>query len=183
MMLFVSNFILNKSLEPNSLTLYPWVSHFTNNLKCSDQLTAVTFPDVTPDTIPEGVNFSMAAGNFVDIYSRDYGKWNSVITCFFLDTAPNVVTYIETIQNILSSDGIWINFGPLLYHYADMPDHSSIEPSYEIVREVILSSGFVFLEERTDIDSFYTRNPNSMLSYQYKSVFFVCQKRPEEIKS
>jgi hypothetical protein len=37
--------------------------------------------------------------------------WDSVVTCFFLDTAPNVVEYIMTIFRLLKSGGIWINFG------------------------------------------------------------------------
>ena len=66
--------------------------------------------------------FSMAAGEFVEVYSKpnEIGSWNCVATCFFIDTANNIISYIETIYNLLKNDGIWVNFGPLLYHYADM---------------------------------------------------------------
>ena len=42
------------------------------------------------------------------------------IFSFFIDTANNIISYIETIYNLLKKDGLWVNFGPLLYHYADM---------------------------------------------------------------
>jgi len=40
--------------------------------------------------------------------------------------------------------GIWINLGPLLYHFADIPGEKSIEPSYTAVREAITGFGFTF---------------------------------------
>ena len=52
-------------------------------------------------------------------------------TIFFIDTAHNIIEYIKTIYNILKEDGVWINIGPLLYHYADMSDEVSIELSWE----------------------------------------------------
>ena len=40
--------------------------------------------------------------------------------------------YIELIHKILKPGGHWINLGPLLYHFADIPREPSIEPPYEI---------------------------------------------------
>lgn len=37
--------------------------------------------------------------------------WDCVATCFFIDTAHNVLDYIETIWNILKPGGVWINLG------------------------------------------------------------------------
>jgi len=37
---------------------------------------------------------------------------------------------------------MWINLGPLLYHFSDLPNEDSIEPSYQVVREVIVGIGF-----------------------------------------
>jgi len=70
------------------------------------------------------------------------GEWDSVITCFFIDTAKNIIEYIETIYEILTGGGVWINFGPLLYHYAEMETESSIELSWEEVRHIIIKVGF-----------------------------------------
>ena len=74
----------------------------------------------------------------------DNNHWDCVATCFFIDCANNVVQFIETIYNILKPGGVWINLGPLLYHFSDMPTEDSIEPSYAILRDVILGFGFTF---------------------------------------
>ncbi len=65
------------------------------------------------------MKFSMAAGNFVEIYSDSANKeaWDCIVTCFFVDTAPVVMEYIETILHCLKPGGVWINLGPLLYHW------------------------------------------------------------------
>lgn len=43
------------------------------------------------------------------------------------------------------SGGIWINLGPLLYHFADMRGENSIEPSFDILKEIIVKFGFEYL--------------------------------------
>ncbi|RWS16151.1 UPF0586 protein C9orf41-like protein [Dinothrombium tinctorium] len=174
-MLFASNFILNKCKGSYLYTMYPWAHQYHNNFHSSDQTKSIRFPDVDPSAIPSGTDFSMAAGNFLDIYTES-NKWNCVATCFFIDTAHNILAYIETIWNILKPGGFWINLGPLLYHFADMPNEDSIEPSYDILREAILAFGFKMVKEQTDVRCYYTQNLRSMLAYEYKSVYFVCLK-------
>ena len=69
-----------------------------------------------------------------------------------------------------------MNFGPLLYHFADMPREFSIEPSYDMVKGLIERCGFKYLREETDRPATYSQNPRSMLQYEYKCVFFTCEK-------
>jgi carnosine N-methyltransferase len=77
----------------------------------------------------------------------------------------------------LKPGGYWINLGPLLYHFSDMPGESSIEPSYDCVKKIIIDFGFEMLEEENDILTTYDQNPASMLQYQYKSVYFCAKKK------
>jgi carnosine N-methyltransferase len=65
-----------------------------------------------------------------------------VATCFFIDTAHNVVEYLQTIYAILKKGGIWVNIGPLLYHYSEMAGEMSIELTWEEVLEVAKRVGF-----------------------------------------
>ena len=47
-------------------------------------------PDVLPSEIDGGLtDFSFAAGDFLQVYGGEdeSGKWDSVVTCFFVDTA------------------------------------------------------------------------------------------------
>ncbi|XP_043785202.1 carnosine N-methyltransferase isoform X4 [Apis laboriosa] len=140
-MLFASHFVLNKCRGVNSYQVHPWVHQYMNNLKPEHQTQAVFFPDVNPSDLPENAQFSMAAGDFLEVYTEN-NHWDCVATCFFIDCANNVVQFIETIYKILKPGGIWINLGPLLYHFSDMPMEDSIEPSYDVVRDVIQGFGF-----------------------------------------
>ena len=45
------------------------------------------------------------------------GQWDGMVTCFFMDTAPVVFEYVETIWSCLKAGGVWDNQGPLLYHW------------------------------------------------------------------
>ncbi|XP_064596285.1 carnosine N-methyltransferase-like isoform X2 [Liolophura sinensis] len=174
-MLFGSNFVLNKCREVNAFTLYPWVHSWINLRSFSHQIEAVTFPDVNPADLPASANFSMAAGDFLDVYTEPE-SWHCVATVFFIDTAHNIISYIETIWKILKPGGYWVNMGPLLYHFAEVPNEHSIELSYEEVRSIILKFGFEFEKEELSVKSTYTQNVHSMLTYQYNSVFFVVRK-------
>ncbi len=72
----------------------------------------------------------MAAGEVVEVYKNQRGEWDAVLTAFFLDTAKNIFLYIRTIAMLIREGGLWINFGPLLYHYAEAENEISIELSF-----------------------------------------------------
>ena len=65
---------------------------------------------------------SMVAGEFVDVYGREKerGAWGCVVTCFFLDTAANVLEYIDVVQSLLKPGGVWVHRGPLTWHWQDL---------------------------------------------------------------
>ena len=99
-------------------------------------------------------------------------------TCFFIDCANNVVQvqFVETIYSLLRPGGLWINMGPLLYHYADMPSEESIEPTCQHLRNIITAVGFVFKKETQGVPTGYCRNRASMPHWSCNSAFFVCRK-------
>lgn len=135
-MLLGSNFMLNHSLEAECFTLSPFVLA-TNNRVCDvDNLYTVTIPDVNVAAakLSPDVDFSMCAGDFLDVYREQKAEWEAVLTCFFIDTAKNIILYIHTIANAIKPGGLWANVGPLLYHFADSPTEMSIELSYEEIR-------------------------------------------------
>ncbi|PKI44616.1 hypothetical protein CRG98_034971 [Punica granatum] len=127
----------------------------------------------------------MCGGDFVEVYSEpsQLGAWDVVVTCFFIDTAHNIIEYIEIISRILKDGGVWINLGPLLYHFADMhgqEDDMSIELSLEDVKRVALHYGFVLEKEKT-IETTYTTNPRSMMQNRYFAAFWTMRKKPVEM--
>merc|ERR1712093_115769 len=118
--------------------------------------------------MPEGAecDFSMASGEFVEVYKDQIGEWDAVVTCFFLDTAKNVFLYIRTLASILRSGGAWVNLGPLLFHYAESEGEISIELSWEEVRPAICKY-FDIVEERRH-SAIYTVNAASLRRTHYK---------------
>ncbi|XP_073490321.1 carnosine N-methyltransferase isoform X1 [Aquarana catesbeiana] len=174
-MLFSSNFVLNRCSHVNTFKLYPWIHQFSNNVRSADQVRPVYFPDVNPHDLPTNSNFSMTAGDFQEIYSEN-NSWDCIATCFFIDTAHNVLDYIETIWKILKPGGLWINLGPLLYHYENMANELSIELSYEDIKNVMLQHGFHFETEKESMATTYTVNSLSMMKYCYDCMFFVARK-------
>jgi len=109
-MLIASHFILNKCSQINCHTIYPWILNFCNNMTNEDQLRAVQFPDVNTASLPPNARFSMSAGDFLQVYD-DPDDWHCVATCFFIDTAHNIIEYVERLWKILKPGGVWINFG------------------------------------------------------------------------
>eukprot|EP00434_Breviolum_minutum_P007057 symbB.v1.2.006227.t1/scaffold340.1/size245066/13 len=87
----------------------------------------------------------------LNLENRRAARDHAVLTCFFLDTAKNVFLYIRTIADIIRPGGLWANFGPLLYHYAEQPDQISIELSWEEVKPEI-KKYFDFKEEDQRIE-------------------------------
>lgn len=90
-------------------------------------------------------------GEFVEVYGelssplRNNGPINAVVTCFFIDTAKNILQYIRLIAGLLESPGgIWSNVGPLLYHFVDSPSDVSVELSWEEI-QVAIRRYFEFL--------------------------------------
>ena len=137
-------------------------------------LSTFRFPDV-PTLINDGSQFSMTAGDFLEVYTTP-NVFDCIATCFFIDCANNIVEFIESIYNILKAGGVWINLGPLLYHYSLVKNEKSIEPSYDVIREVIRKVGFKMETSRIGVKSTYCQNPDAMLKYEYDSIFFVCRK-------
>lgn len=181
-MLIASNFILNRCLIDNQFEIFPFCHQFVNNLKRDDPLVPCRFPDISAFQNPPKGEMNMIAGDFVQVYGdpSQHNSWDCVCSCFFIDCANNIVEFLEIIYKILRPGGIFINYGPLLYHYCDVPKEISIEPSYEDIHEIIEKIGFKFLKEDTKVKSKYSQNPSSMAQLEYNSVFFVVQKTAVE---
>jgi carnosine N-methyltransferase len=137
--LLASNFILNSTQRVEQYAIYPFAHTFTNIISRSDQLKKVDVPDVHPGEAfstrqAQGARvgeMNMTAGDFVLSYSNPESKetFDGVVSVFFIDTAPNLIRYIETVKNCLRPGGAWINIGPLLWHFDDRPPQSQNTPN------------------------------------------------------
>lgn len=125
----------------------------------------------------------MAAGEFVQIFKTEEFRstFDAVTTCFFIDTAHNVIEYLETIWSALKPGGWWVNLGPLQWHWADahtyLPeDELSIEASLADVQQAAQRMGFVFKKKEIGKRCRYMCDDRSMLHQAYECAFWVAQK-------
>lgn len=133
---------------------------------------------------------------FIEVYSSpsESSRWDVVATCYFIDTARNFLRYLEVFNHVLPLGGLWINVGPLLWHYEGgrggsgsdsgkdgkkkktLGEDISIELTLEEVIDLIKRMGFEIVEERSLPRQPYTGNPSGMLTYQYQPEFWVARK-------
>ncbi|XP_073058031.1 uncharacterized protein [Primulina eburnea] len=181
-MMICSSFILNQSQVADEWRIYPWIHSNCNSFSDDDQLRPVSIPDIHPASAGITEGFSMCGGDFVEVYNdpSQVGVWDAVVTCFFLDTAHNILEYIEIISRILKDGGVWINLGPLLYHFADtynQEDEMSIELSLKDVKRVSCHYGFE-IQKESMVQTTYTTNPRSMMQNHYNAAFWTMRKKP-----
>ncbi|KAL1302702.1 hypothetical protein AAFC00_003062 [Neodothiora populina] len=130
--LFVSNWILNhQTASSPKHSLFPWALSFSNHTSRAHQLRRVQIPDLAPGPALARASdalhcethaferMSMSSGDFCVLYKQPENRatFDAVATCFFIDTAPNLIAYIETVLHALRAGGVWINLGPLLWHF------------------------------------------------------------------
>ena len=178
-MLLCSNYIFNNTTKENEFVIQPLIHSFSNIYNEEAPFKKVMIPD---ENLAEELSktetgeMSMVAGEFCRVYKEKINFFDSVVTCYFIDTANNIIEYIETIYNILKIGGLWINFGPLLYHYTDNINEVSIELSWNEVKNIIIGYGFEFTKEE-NVQTTYSADKESMTHRIYKCIFFTAVKK------
>ncbi|KAK9358486.1 N2227-like protein-domain-containing protein [Lipomyces starkeyi] len=206
-MLILSNFLLNHTTSESQFTIYPFLHSFSHTSTATNQLRAIRVPDKCPANFHTSTasSFSFTAGSFAEIYANipdEADKWDVITTVFFLDTAHNVLEYIDVISQALKNSdgtGYWINFGPLLYHFeeeqnsssavagarndVDKQDGISIELPLDYLISIVEKCGFVFEKLETGIKTTYAADERAMGNWVFDSVFWVARKTPTGFKA
>jgi carnosine N-methyltransferase len=68
-----------------------------------------------------------------------------------------------------------VNFGPLLYHFAELQDQLSLELSWEELKFAIEKTGFQITQQQFS-ESTYSQHQETMMLTVYKCVFFTAVK-------
>lgn len=134
--LLASSYILNHCPESRAHTLHPWIHSFSNHRNRTNHLRSIQIPDIHPATtlslVEKVGEMSMSASDFLLLYGDETHKesFDAVATVFFLDTAPNIIRYLEAIKNCLRQGGLLVNIGPLLWHFENnAPGNHGKDPS------------------------------------------------------
>lgn len=147
LMSICNSYVFNEN--PNPLTtFYPFI-HGNSNIICAkDQARSITF---TPRVKPGNLNHFFGDFRFFKLAPNSQStKPLVIVTCFFIDTAENLIEYIDTLNNLASSSKrttYWINVGPLKYGSA-----AQIEPTVEELTELRKLMGWKDITNFSSID-------------------------------
>lgn len=205
--LLASSYILNSCDRAGRHTIYPWIHSFSNHKSRANQFTAYSIPDVQPqqalaETTAAGGKIGtmqMCAADFLCLYGDDahVDAYDAVATVFFLDTAPNLIRYLEVIWHCLRPGGVLINVGPLLWHWENhVPGHHGYDGdgdhdedaslgiadpgSFELTDDEVIAlvekTGFVVETRQSGLTAPYVQDTQSMLQTVYHASHWVARK-------
>jgi carnosine N-methyltransferase len=186
-MLLASAYILNAAAAEEGAPpaiIHPYVLTASNVAADADQLRGLAVPSPPPAALlPAPGLLSMVAGDFCEVYARRdaAGSFDGVVTAFFIDTVPNVATAIDVVAHVLRRGGVWINAGPLLYHWADAHAYlddapASVEVCLEDVLKLVAAAGFDIVKQST-ADAPFNADPRSMARHGYRVAEWTAVKR------
>lgn len=212
--LMASSLVLNHTEKVGHFKIAPFALSCSNHMSREDQFQTFMIPDVHPaselatasgSSVPAHERMSMSTGDFCVLYSQEDYKncFDAVATVFFIDTAPNIIRYIEAVRNCLKSGCIWINLGPLLWHHvssknendgegtkdrkanvrdAGIGDPGSVELSNDEVLALVEHMGFTIEQQEQGMyETGYMSNPRSILQSSYQPVFWVARKKSDSL--
>ncbi|KAL6788481.1 N2227-like domain-containing protein [Trichoderma sp. SZMC 28012] len=207
--LLASSYILNECAKAGEHTIYPWIHTFSNHQTRENHLRSYAVPDIHPGTTllnaPKLGSMSMCAADFLCLYGdADHeASYDAVASVFFLDTAPNLIRYLEVIYHCLRPGGVLINVGPLLWHFENnapgnhghdddgdgehdfnnssgIADPGSFELSNDEVMALVEKLGFVVESMEMGLRAPYIQDSDSMLQTVYNVTTWVARKPLEK---
>lgn len=200
--LVASSYILNHAPAAHAHTIHPWIHIFSNHPTRTRHLQGYTIPDIHPAAAMAAAgrtagSMTICAADFLCLYNdaAHAATYDAVATVFFLDTAPNLVRYLETIYACLKPGGVLLNFGPLLWHFENaapgrhdghhdhdvgetsgIADPGSFELADDEVMALVARVGFVVEVKEGGLRAPYIHDAESMLQTVYHATFWVARK-------
>lgn len=221
--LLAGSWVLNHTTRAEEWEVFPFALGFSNHVSREYQLRGVWVPDVHPATALEEETdrvgeedgeemerqthafegMSMTAADFVVLYGDEaHGDcYDAVATVFFVDTTPNLMRYVETIRHCLREGGLWVNLGPLLWHFEEsgpigkaeegdvdgvskekrkqegIGEPGSVELTDEEVVLLVEKMGFkIEKHQLRPAETGYIQDPESMLQNMYRVSHWVARK-------
>jgi hypothetical protein len=116
--------------------VHPYIDGWSHQPTTKELIHPVEFPDVS-------VNASkvlLVEGDFTKEFVNQTAHYDAIVTLFFIDTAKNVMEYLDTMSKVLKPGGLWINLGPLLYYEA------YVEFALDDLLAIAEEFGFEFLD-------------------------------------
>ncbi|RDA84160.1 hypothetical protein CP532_4524 [Ophiocordyceps camponoti-leonardi (nom. inval.)] len=211
--LLASSYILNECPAAAKHTIYPWIHTFSNHVSRQNHLRGYQVPDMHPATVlassPGAGAMFMCAADFLCLYGDEAheASYDAVASVFFLDTAPNLIRYLEVMWHCLRPGGVLVNVGPLLWHFENqapghqdddnndgggggggggqhgssgIADPGSFELADDEVMALLRQLGFSVEWHETGVEAPYLLDRESMLQTMYRASVWVARKPKED---
>ena len=172
-MLLCMQYMLGSTFAPGSFDVYPFAS-VTSDLRDNTQTFKASVPDVQiTEEIRKRVIIS--PDDFVShcesLPTRE-GTYDLLVTCFFIDTAFNILDYIEVATDAIRPGGLWINIGPV--HWVQS-SYDSLHLTIEEIEGAMTTAGFTFLEKKDLFNNNYCTPPNTFSPMIYNCRLWVAR--------
>lgn len=106
----------NNDISISDLELYPYIHSNSNFQSLNHQYRSQLIPQLRQ---PANLSMHLEDFNLFDIPTDHIASYDNIVivTAFFIDTAENLVDYLDTIYEFTKpfKNGYWINIGPLKY--------------------------------------------------------------------
>mmetsp|Transcript_39056 Transcript_39056/g.103249 ORF Transcript_39056/g.103249 Transcript_39056/m.103249 type:complete len:447 (+) Transcript_39056:44-1384(+) len=153
---------------PDPLTICPGSHFFQHNLTVAEQYMEARVPGLQPGVNMRGAGrrLRVTAGDFVQAYRGGArGRFDGVVTCFFLDTCDDLVDYVEAIDAAVAPGGVWVNFGPLKYKH-----NVKLKLAWDELRRGWSNLGYVFGEDRVVRTAYHLPAGRRMNTVEYDAL-------------
>ncbi|KAH8895890.1 N2227-domain-containing protein [Thozetella sp. PMI_491] len=176
---------MEKQHARQSKVAYPFIDSWSHHVSTANMLRSVSFPDIAMD--PNAV--LLVEGDFTTVFQEE-GQFDAIVTHFFIDTARNLMNYLDTIHKLLKPGGLWLNLGPLLYGSGPF-----VQLSMEEIATIVLAMGFEFLDHPAgtaaaasvgnltlpglpirSVESAYGLDTQGLVKNVYSSQFWIARK-------
>ncbi|RBA20962.1 hypothetical protein FPRO05_08409 [Fusarium proliferatum] len=121
----------------NTHSFHPFIDGWSHHATESDMIRKLTFPD----TALNSTSVVLTEGDFTTVFNDKTHYYDIIVTYFFIDTARNLMSYIDTIKKVLKPGGHWVNLGPLLYGTGPF-----VQLTLEEIVQVTEAMGFEYLD-------------------------------------
>lgn len=147
-LMVLMNEFLYYNTDEKDLDVYPYLHTYSNHAKPDDQIRPVNILH----SLEKPENLSIHTADFTKFDIANHLKIHEsadnlvFVTCFFLDTAENLIEYLQAINRLSSQFNgkkKWINLGPLKYGTA-----AKIEISDEELKILVKNMGWKITDEK-----------------------------------
>lgn len=179
--------VLYRFLESNahrtdSESFSPFIDAWSHQATTDAMLRTLSFPDAPLNKS----QVLLVEGDFTTVFDGvPQPQFDAIVTYFFIDTARNLVTYLETIKRLLRPGGYWVNLGPLLYGSApfvqlsleEIIDLAEKGLGFELLDIAGDECGHVMFEGRhvRGIDAAYGFDSQALTRNAYNAQFWVAK--------